>query len=53
MAFAGHRFAVEVGVGDGFGDNTAVVGGVIESDYIIQSFRSGCFEKFGRYLFFL
>ena len=36
MAFSGHGFAVEVGVGDGFGDNAAVVGGVTKSDDIIQ-----------------
>lgn len=34
VAFAGHGFAVEVGVGDGFGDNTTVVGGVAESNYL-------------------
>ena len=32
MAFSGHGFAVEVGVGDGFGDNAAVVGGVAQSN---------------------
>ncbi len=32
MAFTRHRLAVEVGVGDGFGDNAAVVGGVAEAD---------------------
>ena len=34
VAFAGHWFAVEVGVGDGFDDNTAVVGGVAETNYL-------------------
>lgn len=31
IAFAGHRFAVEVGVGDGFGDYTSVVGSISET----------------------
>lgn len=33
ITFAGHGFAIEVGVGDGFGDDTAMVGGVAESNY--------------------
>ncbi|MNG28179.1 hypothetical protein D3C84_1134070 [compost metagenome] len=56
MAFAGHGFAVEVGVGDGFSDNATVVGGVAEADdgshtvstitislYFMKLFRNGIY----------
>lgn len=56
MALAGHGFTVEVGVGNGFGDNTTVVGGVAEADdgfhtvftiaiplYFMELFRDGIY----------
>lgn len=45
MTLSGHGFAVEVGVGDGFGDNTTVVGGVAEANNIFQP-RYSCYISY-------
>lgn len=51
MAFAGHRFAVEVGVGDGFDYRTAVIGYVVEP-YNISHIDNTCNQLLMRFSLF-